>query len=308
MIYTVTLNPALDIVFYSDELKTSEYNSTSTTQKFPGGKAINVSRTLYNLGIPSVATGFLGGYPGKFIFDWFNNRKVENYFVEIEQDTRINVRIKTKNDKLTIAGVYPSVTESQIDQLLFFLSRVREGDIVVMGGSVPSEVSPTIYQRLIDICNANKAYFVIDIPPVQMMDSLRYRPLLIKPNAESLALMFNRSEPFSNEEEIIEHGLKCIKIGARNVIVSMGEEGSYLFTEDLSVYRSYAVKGVEVNSFNSRDAMIGAFIGLYMKKNDPVESFKMASAAASATAFVEDIASKSEILDAFEKTVVKKIR
>lgn len=308
MIYTVTLNPALDIVFYSDNLKTTEYNSTTKTQKFPGGKAINVSRTLYNLNIPSIATGFLGGYPGKYIHDWFKNRKAESFFVELEDDTRINVRIKTKNDKITIAGVHPRVTENNIEELLFYLSRVREGDIVVMGGSIPQNAPLDIYKRISDICIANKAYFVIDIPPKETLQALSSRPLLIKPNIDNLALMFDKKEGFKDEEDIIEHGLKCIKIGARNVIVSLGKDGSYLFTEDLSVYRSYAVEGIEVNSFNSRDAMIGAFIGFYMKKNDPVESFKMASAAASATAFVEDLANKQQILEVFEKTIVEKIR
>lgn len=309
MIYTVTLNPALDIVFYGDEnIDTNAYNKTHQTQKFPGGKAINVSRTLYNLGIPSLATGFLGGYSGRFISDWFNERAIETMFIKIDEDTRTNVRVKTEKEQMTIAGIYPNISKEQLDSLLYFLSRVREGDIVVMGGSIPSGVDSDIYKRITDICISNNAYFVVDIPPKQTLQALKDKPLLIKPNIDNLALMFDKMDGFVDEDDIIEHGLKCIHMGAKNAIVSIGKDGSYLFTEDESVYRSYGVSGKEVNSFNSRDAMIGGFIGLYMKKADPVEAFKMASAAASATAFVEDLGTREEIEEVFKKTVIEKIR
>lgn len=300
MIYTVTLNPALDLVTYVDSLG-GTYAQTTEAHKYPGGKAINVSRMLYNLNIPSYVTGFLGGYPGKFIKDWFDERGFESFFQEVEQDNRTSMRIKTKDKEMTIAGISPEVSEDKIEELIYFLSRVREGDIIVMGGSLPKGVADDIYTRIINICNANRAEFMVDIPPKQTLESLKYHPLLIKPNSDNLALMFGKKEPFKTEEELIEHGLKCIEMGAKNVIVSIGKDGAYLFTEDGAVHRSFGVKGVEVNSFNSRDAMIAAFIGVYMKKNDPVEAFKMASAAAAATAFVEDFASKEEVFDTFEK-------
>lgn len=307
MIYTVTLNPTLDMIVYLDDLDPGNLLQVKASHKYPGGKAINVSRTLHNLNIPSVSTGFLGGYPGKFIYDWFEKRKLEHYFINVDEDSRTNIKVKSQNEETILRGVSPYVPKKDVDDLLYFLSRVREGDIIVMGGSIPDSISHDIYRRIIEICKANKAHFVIDIPPKQTLDALKFGPLLIKPNIDDLAKMFDK-DGFDDEDDIIEHGLKCINIGATNAIVSLGDEGSYLFTKDGSVYRSYGVKGKVVNTFSSRDAMIGAFIGLYMKQNDPVSAFKMASASASATAFVEDIATKEEIEDIYEKTIVKKIR
>ena len=308
MIYTVTLNPSLDMVSYVDELDHSAFVQTTAAYKYPGGKGINVSRSLYNLDIFSIATGFLGGYPGEFIRDWFEERQIDTFFLPIKDDNRTTLRIKSAREAKTIAGISPSIPQESLDELLHFLSRIREGDIVVIGGSLPKDVPGDIYKRISEICNANKAHFTMDIPAKEMVASLRDKPLLIKPNIDNLALMFDKMEGFDDEVDIIEHGFKCIDLGARNVIVSLGEDGSYLFTEDKEVYRSYGVKGEEVNSFNSRDAMIGAFIGSYMKKNDPVEAFEMAAAAASATAFVEDFASKEEVMKVYEEQRVEKIR
>lgn len=307
MIYTVTLNPALDMISYVDELNSS-FTQTTQSFKYPGGKGINVSRMLYNLGMKSIATGFLGGYPGDFIRDWFEEKGIENYFVDIKEDNRTTIRIKTNKDEMTIAGISPVIDEDQMEDLLYFLSRVREGDIVVMGGSLPNNVPINIYKRISEICNANKASFISDIPAKDMLYGLKDKPLLIKPNIENLSLMFDEKDVITDEAKIIEYGLKCVDMGAQNVIVSIGKEGSYLFTKDKAVYRSYGVDGVEVNSFNSRDAMIAAFIGPYVRKNDPVEAFKMASAAASATAFVEDFASKEQVEEIFKKVRIEQIK
>lgn len=300
MIYTVTLNPALDMINYVDDLK-GNYTNTKAAFKYPGGKAINVSRMLYNLNIPSYVTGFVGGYPGRFIKDWFNERNLETFFLEIEEDNRTTMRFKTNEKELTVAGVSPHIPHDTLEDLLFFLARVREGDIVVMGGSIPENVPQDIYKRISEICKANNAHFMIDIPAEQTLDALKDAPLLIKPNADNLALMFGRDKPYDNEKDLIRDGLTCVERGAQNVIVSIGAEGAYLFTKDKAVYRTYGVEGNVVNTFNARDAMIAAFIGTYMRKTDPVEAFKMASAAATATAFVEDLASKEEVLETFDK-------
>ncbi|NLW52335.1 MAG: 1-phosphofructokinase family hexose kinase [Tissierellia bacterium] len=308
MIYTVTLNPALDMISYVKELNTDSFTQTTQSFKYPCGKGINVSRMLYNLGMPSVVTGFLGGYPGDFIRDWFNERGIQDYFIDIEEDNRTTIRIKTDKEEMTIAGISPRIEEEQIEELLYFLSRVREGDIVVMGGSLPKNLPINIYKRISEICTANKASFISDIPAKDMLDGLKDKPLLIKPNIDNLSLMFDEADVITDEEKLIEYGLKCIDLGAQNVIVSIGKEGSYLFTKDKAVYRSYGVEGVEVNSFNSRDAMIAAFIGPYVRKNDPVEAFKMASAAASATAFVEDLASKEQVEEVFKKVKIEQLK
>lgn len=307
MIYTVTLNPALDIIYTTDEIKTDSYTYANSNYKFPGGKGVNVTRMLDHLDVPSKATGFLGGFPGEFLREWFKREKIDNKFIQIEDDTRINVRLRADKSQITIAGKYPSIPEEKIEELLFYLSGVREGDIVVMGGSIPDNVEEDIYTRIAEICKANKAEFVIDIPPKQMLSLLSYRPLLIKPNIDNLAKMFDQ-EKIENELDIIKYGNKCIGLGAKNVIVSVGKEGSYLFTEKGDAFRAYGVDGEVVNSFNSRDAMIGAFIGVYMKQQDVEQSFKTAAAAASATAFVEDLASKELVNEIFDKIEIEEIK
>lgn len=306
MIYTVTLNPALDLIYKTNKINKDGYTYADASYKFPGGKALNVTRMLHNLNIPSIALGFLGGYSGNVLRDWFEDENVENFFLEIEDSTRINSRIRTKGEELTIAGVYPRVPKDKIEILLTYLSKLREGDILVMGGSIPQDVEKDIYTRIAEIAKANKADFVIDIAPKKLKSLLSYKPLLIKPNIKQLAEMFDL-EKISTEIDIINYGKKCVELGAKNVIVSVGEEGSYLFTSDGKSYRSWGVKGKEINSFNSRDAMIGGFIGIYMRTNDPIQSFKMAAAAASATAFEEDLASGEHVKEIYEKTVVEEI-
>lgn len=307
MIYTVTLNPAMDIIYTTNEINTHSYTISNSTYKFPGGKGLNVTRMLAHLDVPTVATGFLGGFTGEYIKNKLKYDDINNSFLNIEDDTRINVRLRANDQQITIAGTNPSVPKEKIEDLLFFLAQIREGDIVVMGGSIPNNVGLDIYSRIAEICKANKADFVIDVPPKQMVDLLAYRPLLIKPNIDNLAHMFGLEE-INNELDIIKYGNKCIGLGAKNVIVSVGEEGSYLFTEQGDAFRSYGVKGEEVNSFNSRDAMIAGFLAVYMKTQDVKESFKMASAAASATAFVEDLADIKLTNEVYEKTIVEEIK
>lgn len=306
MIYTVTLNPSLDIIYTSDKFEESGYTISNSTHRYAGGKGVNISRMLHNLGIPSYATGFIGGYPGNFIKNWFEENKEDHFFIEIEDSSRINTRLRTPDKQFTLVGVNPSVPEEKLEELLFFLSRIQEGDVIVMGGSIPHNIDDDIYTRIAEICNANRAEFVIDVPAERLLDLAKYKPLLIKPNIEDLATMFGL-EKINTESDIIKYGRKCIEAGAKNVIVSVGEEGSYLFTDKGKAYRSYGVEGKEINSFNSRPAMIAGFLSIYMRKQDIVESYKMAAAAGSATAFVEDIADIELTKEVHSKTVVEPI-
>lgn len=306
MIYTVTLNPALDMIYTTDANEIKEYVASKSTQKFPGGKGVNTTRMLNNLGIPSIATGFLGGYAGNIMKQWFEEKGINNKFYEINGETRINTRIRTPHAQYTIEGVSPSVTKENLEDLMFYLANLREGDILVMGGSIPNNIDSDIYIRLAEIANANKAEFVVDVDSKSMHKLLPYKPLLIKPNIDNLAKMFGLDE-ITTEKDIIKYGKKCIELGAKNVIVSIGKDGSYLFTQDGKIYRAYEVIGKPVNTFNARDAMIGGFIGVYMRLNEPLEAFKMAAAAASATAFVEDLADKELTMKVYKDTIVEEI-
>ncbi|WP_200277042.1 1-phosphofructokinase family hexose kinase, partial [Rhodovulum adriaticum] len=212
------------------------YTYANSTQKFPGGKSVNVSRMLFNLGVPSVITGFIGGYPGGFVKKWFEDHQLDHKLIEIDEDSSTNVKLKTPNEQIVIKGKKPNISEEKLEELMFYLSRIREGDIVVLGGSIPENATPDIYIRIAEICQANRAESVIDVLPAQLIDLLKYKPLLIKPNISDLAKMFGIDE-IEKEEDIIKYAKKCQELGARNVIVTLSEKGSYLFSEDGEVFR-----------------------------------------------------------------------
>lgn len=306
MIYTVTLNPSVDLYVEMDQLNPLEINRMRMDQKIPGGKAINAARVLHELGIPSVATGFLGGFTGDFISEWLTHEGVRHEFHPIQNDSRVNIKLLMPEGETSINAIGPEISKEELQDFILYMSRVQEGDFVLMGGSYSPSLGHDIYDRLIAICVANKANFVADIPPRALKTALEHRPLLIKPNQEDLAKMFETT--FDGYEDLLLYGLDCIQLGAQNAIVSLGAEGALLFTRDQSIYRSYGVPGEFVNSVASRDAMIAGFVGMYMRSSDPVESFRVASAAALATAYTYDLPTGDEIRDMAKKVKIDQIR
>lgn len=306
MIYTVTLNPSVDLLVTIEDLNKGKLNRMSGDSKIPGGKAVNVSRALKHLEIPSTATGFVGGFTGKYIKDWFDARDIINEFTWVKEDTRINIKLLESNEETIINGLGPKINIDEFNDFLYRMSRVREGDFVIMGGSIPVNAPKEIYERLVSICRSNGAHFVLDIPAEHLKDNLASRPLLITPTVDLLNEMFEKD--LSSLEDIIEMSKKCIELGAKNVLVPLEDLGGALMVTEYGVFRSLPIAGEVVNTLSAKDAMLAAWMGTYMRRNDEVEAFRTASAALSAATLVEDLPSKEEVTKIAEKVVVEELR
>ena len=306
MIYTVTLNPSVDVILEVKNLNIGEKNHVTNEFTLPGGKALNVSRVLSQLKIPTVATGFIGGHQGKFIEEWLDKENIMTDFVNIEEESRTNIKLLLDNEETTINSKGPNVSHYEVDELLYYLSRVGEGDTIVMGGSVPQmeeKVDEDIYSRMVSIAKANGAHFIADIPAKYLPAVIKEGPILVKPNVEDLMEIFGTK--IETIEDMDKYGKKIIEMGAQNAIVSYGKKGSMFFNKDGHSYISEEIHINEVvNSVACRDAMIGGFIGTLVRSSDTIEAYKVAVAAATATAEVLDLPTREEIEKIIPKVVI----
>ncbi|AOK92124.1 1-phosphofructokinase [Paenibacillus sp. SEL1] len=291
MIYTVTLNPSIDYIVEVDDLKLGDLNRMKRDLKLPGGKGINVSRVLNQLGADSTAIGFLGGFTGRFIDDTLREESIKTDFVMIEDDTRINIKLK-HGDETEINGLGPAIREQEADALVQKLAGLQKNDIVVLSGSIPPSLGGDFYDRLISVCQQTGAEFVIDTTGEALMKALVHKPLLIKPNHHELAELFGVT--IHSKEEIVTYGRKLLEAGAKNVLISMAGEGALFITAD-EVYHANVPAGTVKNSVGAGDSMIAGFVGTLSLHGDPIEAFRAGVASGSATAFSDDLATKEKI-------------
>ncbi|MGG4499558.1 1-phosphofructokinase [Paenibacillus polymyxa] len=291
MIYTVTLNPSIDYIVEVDDLKLGDLNRMKRDLKLPGGKGINVSRVLNQLGADSTAIGFLGGFTGRFIDDTLREESIKTDFVMIEDDTRINIKLK-HGDETEINGLGPAIREQEADALVQKLASLQKNDIVVLSGSIPPSLGGDFYERLIRVCQHTGAEFVIDTTGEALMKALVHKPLLIKPNHHELAELFGVT--IHSEEEIVTYGRKLLEAGAKNVLISMAGEGALFITAD-EVYHANVPAGTVKNSVGAGDSMIAGFVGTLALHGDPIEAFRVGVASGSATAFSDDLATREKI-------------
>ena len=309
MIYTVTLNPSIDLFVGLDEIKLGERNDVKSERILPGGKALNVSRVLSALRIPTIATGFVGGFQGQFIKDWLQNEDIMTDFVQMKEINRTNVKIYENKRETYISFPGPNISSEEVDELLYYLSRVREGDTIIFGGSVPpmdENMDDDIYDRLLSVARSNEADFVADVPSQYLLNMVKEKPLLIKPNGYDVAKIFDAN--IKTKFDYIPYGKKLIELGAKNVIISYGANGSMFFTEN-KVYESKEIEdGREIVNTNAcRDAMIAGFLANMAKDIDPVKAYKMAVASASATARVLDLPDRDLIIDMLDYVEIEEI-
>ncbi|MGQ3478972.1 1-phosphofructokinase [Paenibacillus sp. TY11] len=291
MIYTVTLNPSIDYIVEVDDLKLGDLNRMKRDLKLPGGKGINVSRVLNQLGADSTAIGFLGGFTGRFIDDTLREESIKTDFVIIEDDTRINIKLK-HGDETEINGLGPAIREQEADALVQKLAGLQKNDIVVLSGSIPPSLGGDFYDRLISVCQQTGAEFVIDTTGEALMKALAHKPLLIKPNHHELAELFGVT--IHSKEEIVTYGRKLLEAGAKNVLISMAGEGALFITAD-EVYHANVPAGTVKNSVGAGDSMIAGFVGTLALHGDPIEAFRAGVASGSATAFSDDLATREKI-------------
>ena len=299
MIYTVTFNPSLDYIVSVNDFQLGLTNRTDSELILLGGKGINVSTILMNLGIDSTAFGFAAGFTGEEIIREVEAMGIRSDFIKIDSGiSRINLKLKNI-DGTEINGSGPEISEEKIEELLRKLDILGEGDILVLAGSIPASMPADMYSTIMERLQHKNVTFIVDATKDLLINVLKYKPFLIKPNNHELGELFDVK--LTTREEVIPYGKKLQKQGARNVLISMAGEGAVLVAEDGSVYEAPAPKGTLVNAVGAGDSMVAGFTAGWIEKKDYRHAFYMGVSAGSASAFSEYLATKEEIMDLYEK-------
>ena len=290
MIYTVTFNPALDYVVFLDQLKLGDINRATRESIFYGGKGINVSTILNTLGMETTALGFVAGFTGKAIEEGLAAQGMHTDFIHLpEGNSRINVKVK-HGDETEINGQGPVITQEAIDALFEKLQALGEDDILVLAGSIPNTLPEDIYERILAALSGKKIRTVVDATKDLLLNVLKYHPFLIKPNNHELGEMFDTV--CETREDIEHYAGELQKMGARNMLISMAGDGAILITEDGETIQMGTPKGKVINSVGAGDSMVAGFVAGYLRTGSYKEALKNGTAAGSATAFSEGLASR----------------
>lgn len=302
MIYTVTFNPSLDYIVTVDNFQVGKVNRTVDEIIYPGGKGINVSMVLKNLGFDSTALGFMAGFTGSEIARLLEVKGVATDFIHVKEGTsRINVKLRS-NEESEINGMGPGIKKEDIDTLYQQLDKLEDGDVLVLAGSIPSVMPESMYMDIMAHLKEKNLKIVVDATRDLLMNVLPYHPFLIKPNNHELGEIFGVT--ITEKADVIKYAKKLQEKGARNVLISMAGDGAVLVTEDGQEFMAEAPKGKVVNSVGAGDSMVAGFIAGYLESNSYREAFKMGVCTGSASAFSEELATKAEVtalLDRNEK-------
>ena len=281
MIYTLTLNPALDYDMYLDEdLKLEHLNLAKEVNFRAGGKGINVSKVLKNLGVESTAIGYVAGFVGDFIKKDLEKDNIKSEFVELEGYTRINVKVNADDKETELTGISPEISKEKLDELIDKMSNLKNGDILVLSGSIPSSISNKIYKELSENVQS-EVEIVLDTRGNLLQDNI-HNNFLIKPNIHELRDMFG--DKIETKMEIVEKCKYFLEKGVKNVILSRGGEGALLINENF-VLEASVPKGSLINSIGAGDSMVAGFIAGHVKGLSVEDSFKLSVASGSATAY-----------------------
>ena len=293
MIYTVTFNPSLDYIVTVDHFKAGEINRTADELIYPGGKGINVSIVLKNLGYDNTALGFMAGFTGREIQRLLEEMGVQTDFIHVSDGTsRINLKMRS-DQETEINGRGPKISDGDIQKLYRQLDHLQEGDILVLSGSIPSSMPETIYMDIMKYLDGRGIAVAVDATNDLLVKVMPYHPFVIKPNNHELGEIFHTV--IKTKDEVVVYAKKLQEMGARNVIVSMAGDGAVLVTEDGEEYRASAPKGVLRNSVGAGDSMVAGFLAGYLKNNDYREAFRMGVCTGSASAFSDALATKEEV-------------
>lgn len=293
MIYTVTFNPAIDYVVRTNELITGAVNRSEGEQMYFGGKGINVSIVLKELGISSSALGFTAGFTGEAIEKGLTAMGIDTDFVRLSKgNSRINVKIRS-TEETELNGQGPHISGQELSQLYAKLDKLKERDTLILAGSIPSSLPSDIYEKILQRLEGRSIRTVVDATKELLLNTLIYRPFLIKPNNFELGELFGASP--ETDEDIIYYAGKLQEMGARNVLVSMAERGAILLDEEGASHRCGVCKGEVVNSVGAGDSMLAGFIA-GLEKGDYDYALRLGTAAGGATAFSEALASGEDIM------------
>lgn len=296
MIYTLTLNPSIDYIMRLYEYKDGFTNRSYEEMKFPGGKGIMVSKLLKNLGEDPINLGFIGGFTGEYIKSSLKGLGIKENFTFIEDDSRINVKLKYRSETEINAGG-PFISDEEVNEFLDNISTLNSNDTLIISGSIPKSLDDNFYKQILDCNNVD---FTIDVAGKELLDYLSYNPILVKPNIDELEMIFGEKIDKSN---LLHYAKRLNDLGAQSVIISMGKDGSIFISEDL-ILKAEPIEGRLINSVGAGDSMVGGFV--YGLKNglSKKEAYKLAVACGTATAFSEDIAKKELIYEILKRVEV----
>lgn len=300
MIYTLTINPSLDYIMEMETLSVGKMNRSKHTYILPGGKGINVSIVLTNLGVENIAILPVCGFTGKKLLELLSESKIRYDAIEIEgDDTRMNVKVLGDMEtELNAKGV--ALSETEVEKLLCKLEDLCDTDILVLSGSIPASLGASFYERVMKRVKKQGVNVVLDTIGEGFLNALPQAPFLVKPNQTELEEMFDKKA--ETMEELVLQAKKVQDMGAKNVLVSLGSKGAMLLTENGEVLFENAPKGKVVNTVGAGDSMVAGFLAAYVKAGDFAASLKMGIASGSASAFSKNLATKEEI-DALRKNL-----
>lgn len=297
MVYTVTFNPAVDYIIHIDNMRAGEVNRSLGEDIYFGGKGINVSLVLNELGIKSKALGFVAGFTGKALVDAVTQKGVDTDFVYLHEGfSRINIKIKS--DKETdINGQGPAIGKEAIACLYEKLSRISDGDTLVLAGSIPNTLPADIYENILEFLSGKRIKTVVDATGDLLLNVLKYKPFLVKPNNHELGEMFGIE--LKEKDDIVKYAKKLKEMGAENVLVSMAGDGALLIDADGNTHSCGVCRGTVKNSVGAGDSMVAGFIA-GSQKGDYSHALRLGSACGGATTFSDGLATKDKIYDLLE--------
>lgn len=294
MIYTVTFNPSLDYIVSVDHFTQGCVNRTETELIFPGGKGINVSIVLRNLGMESTALGFVAGFTGEEIKKRVQDFRINTDFIEIQDGiSRINVKLRSTQES-EINGMGPYIDEKALESFFHRLEQLKSGDILVLAGSIPNSVPNTIYRDIMRFFENKGIEIVVDATRELLVNVLEYHPFLIKPNNYELGEIFGVDVP-KDKNVVVDYAKRLQEKGARNVLVSMAGDGAVLVAENGQIFTSEAPKGEVKNSVGAGDSMVAGFLYGYLSTKSYEEAFQYGVCTGSASAFSDNLATKQDV-------------
>ena len=293
MIYTVTLSPSIDYIVRLSDIRFNVTNRSDSEEFYYGGKGINVSLILSELDLDSTALGFLAGFTGDAIENGIKNDRVRCEFIKLKEGfSRINIKIKAGGET-EINGQGPNIPAEALESMMAKLDDIKDGDTLVIAGSVPKTLPDDVYERMLDRVAGKKVMIVVDATKKLLVNSLKHKPFMVKPNRQELSEIFHVE--VESEEDVEKYARELQKMGAKNVLVSLGGDGAFLLDEFGKTHRVGVLKQKVINTVGSGDSMVAGFIAGYIKSGDYEYALKLGSACGNATAFLPGLATRAKI-------------
>lgn len=302
MIYTCTFNPSVDYQMHAAHIQLGELNRINQTAFYPGGKGINVSRVLKELGDSSVALGFAGGFTGEFITQSLEEKGIQTAFISLGEPTRVNIKMKTDKEETEMNGPGAHIKEEEMEALLENLEDLESGDYLILSGSRPESIPFEFYEKIASSMQEKEAHLVLDIPEERAAELLQYQPFLIKPNEKELAAITGRQ--INSKQDAVRAAKELVEQGAENVIVSLGKEGAIAANKE-HILQATPPSGTLISSVGAGDSLVAGFIKQFQEDQSIPQAFQYGVAAGTATAYSANLCKKTEVEAILPKVTIQ---